>query len=453
MSLTFVVALLAWAIVLVFISFKSRVQTGSEFASARGRFSPVVITTSIVATLVGPGFSLGAAHNGFVSGFTGILPLLGYAVGAAISGFVVAPFIASNKQASSLADVIDKAYGKLYAETVRLSGIIVCIIVTSLMVMVCAGLLSAVGFSESTASFVVLAVIVAYTMFGGMVSSILTDFLQATVFILVMVFLAAILAATVDFSVSNSISNAPETTNNALKMLALGFGFAFGEIMLPPYAHRTIASADSRSARKAFLLTSGFVIVWLPLMAFIGIGGRKLGVPDAGSDTLMAIADRVIGGKAELVIAVALFGILMSTADSLLQSAATDISSFFATTENETNITGLTLSRMRMMLAVSAVLSWGLIRFLPGIIDSLMIVYTIWAPVAVLPLIYLSIKKGQVYSRWSGLISGSLGGLTTAFTALGIVGVGNIPPIVLGLFVSGAALIIAEMVSFFRPQP
>jgi len=453
MNLTFFMALLAWAIALIFVSFKTRVQTGSEFASARGRFSPIVITTSIVATLVGPGFSLGAAHNGFVSGFTGILPLLGYAVGAAISGLVVAPFIASNKKASSLADVISISYGKLYAEIIRLSGITVCIIVTSLMVMVCADLLSNAGFSNSNAAFIVLAVIVAYTMFGGMVSSILTDLIQATVFILAMIFLAVVLAATVDFSSSGVISHVPETTNSSLKMLALGFGFAFGEIMLPPYAHRTFASGDGQSARKAFLLTSGFVVVWLPLMAFIGLAGRKFGVPDSGSDTLVAIADRVIGGKAAFIIAVALFGILMSTADSLLQSAATDISSIFSRSKNESNLSGLSLSKMRFVLAGGAVISWGLIRFLPGIIDSLMIVYTIWAPVSVLPLIYLSIRKGLVCSRWSGLISGSLGGLTTALSALGILSAGDVPPIIFGMLVSAAALGFSEITSYSRTQP
>jgi len=164
------IAIIIFAVVLAgFAYFVRRSKSYTDFAVGNKTFGVGLLTASFVATLIGPGFSIGMVGRGFSTGLYFLLGAIAYGVGYYLFGKFLAPRFAQMKDSVSLGEVMEKKYG-VWGK--RLTGILSFVLLTgfvAIMVNVASDILSGITGLSTTLAAVISAVLVAfYTLFGGL---------------------------------------------------------------------------------------------------------------------------------------------------------------------------------------------------------------------------------------------------------------------------------------------
>ena len=270
----------------------TQVRGSSKRFTVCGKSMPfLVIGTALLAQAVDGNATLGNASLSFTQGvWAGIMIPLGLA----ISLFVVGRFLAAPLNRMNLLTLPEFFYHRYdkYTEAMVSFLTIVCFTV------VIAGNLSAVawilsvvsGMDYVTALIIATAVIVTYTIAGGLYSAIWTDFFQIHVALIGFVaaaawfigthgwssIVASIPAEKLDFSGITNVGSGALT--NWAGMIAL----AFGNAMALDFMERVFAAKSPDTARKACYYAGGLTIVIGACATILGLGAISLvqGVED-----------------------------------------------------------------------------------------------------------------------------------------------------------------------------
>ncbi|MHC2071108.1 sodium:solute symporter family protein [Bremerella sp. T1] len=409
---TIVTATYFLALVVLVISGR-RAKSMVDFAVGSREIPGTIVFATLSATVIGPGYSMGLANKVAGDGLIWLLIFFAFSAQTVLIGMFVAPRLREFTEAVSVGDVIGYRYGAL------------CKVVTGILsVLLCTGIVGAIA--KATGDILASAtglpflwcvigstvVVVAYSTFGGIKSDIISDVFQFIV--LAATFPLVLFMMHTEFGLPELLEGVSTETSSlsgpsGLQLFSLVLAFFLGETLIPPYVNRAYAAANPRQARLGFLLTGGFSVAWFIVCASIGLLGR--GVVDADSENVfMATLMYVLpSGLLGLAFA-AMFSIIMSSQDSLLNAAAVSLQNDVLgqlTGNLKNHIDGIKLVKVITVLIGVTAMSFALV--VPGIVEALMVCYTLWAPTIVLPLIIAVLMKGaHPYAGASAIFAGAL---------------------------------------------
>jgi len=424
------------------------VRRGTSFSgfSVAGRRVPaMMVAASLCATYIGPGYSLSLSGRAVSTGFF-MLPLfLLFSVQTIVSGIWLAPRLQQHSGAHTIGEVLESWYGRPVKVIVGALSVALCTGIAGLLARVGGQILAtSFGWHLSVGILIVTGVGLLYVFTGGLKAVVLTEAAQ---FIVILAATAALALATWSQlpSISQAASETVAKTNAAFREAgwlnygALAVTFFFGEMLLPPYANRALASDTQSSSVRGFVWAGIFAATWFLVMVALGsVAPSFLAEPgSAGADTtLLDLANSVLPAGLNGLFFVAIAAIVMSTQESLLNAGAVSFVRDLIPNRSRSEKAELVVARITTVLLASIGIIVAFIS--PGILRGLLMAYAVWAP-TVLPVLLWGLL-GKKTVKIVGLSSCFAGLITSVITVITVPGDrGAALGTVLGLFAAGIA--------------
>lgn len=428
---------------------KNRESNSSiKFSKGSNYYTKRIIFFTVIATMIGPGFSYGAIDEFGISGFFYII----FYLLAMLQFWLFGHFFAGKikeigDDKETVGDIIGSSYGKLAQIFTGFITIAFSIAIVGVISLGGGKVISSITEipTETATAFVVI-FITLYTFWGGISAVIKTDKLQfwLIIFLGVLGLVASVIHInSSNIEISSLINNNWFKSNlDAKSMIGIGFAFFLGEAFLPVYSIRGLISSNPESARKAFKNVAYFGSIWFVALAFIGVtASTTLQITELSYLNLTKSVFR--NGFGLLLLGIALTGmisVVMSTLDSILNSGGVSfrkdiMEQIFKVDES------VKLTYTRMAILLIAVVGLILTLFEKNIVSLLITAYKIWVPTITFPLAY-SLLKNKIKYKKSGLFGitfGAIGYIVFEYFIITIV-----PPIVAGLVFNILALLISE---------
>ena len=426
------IIVVVYSLVVIAIGLGARKKTGSQngFFVAQRRISVPFITGSFIATAVGGSVTVGMAGLGFGQGLTGAWWLLVGSIGLVFLGVFFAKKI-RGAALYTLPEIVEKQYGRRVGLAASLLIVIAWVGVVAGQIVAAGKVLSILGIGSVAFWMVIFTIVfVAYTILGGQLSVIRTDFFQAIVVYLgIFVTLALLLPQAgglegLRLSLPQhhfSFPVSPQFDWKALLSLLILVGATY--VVGPDMYTRLFCARDEKTAqRAAFLSASAFIPLAFAIVV-IGMGARviypQISPEQAFPQVISGLLSPWLGG----LILAALVAALMSSADTCLFSQSViltqDVIKRFYPELDEKK----TILVTRLNVIFLGLVALGLAMLLRGVISSLLFAYTIFTCGLVVPVIagfYREKLKLSPLGALAALIGGGLVGLTGKIPALAI---------------------------------
>lgn len=388
------IAIAIYMLLMLVVALLTRgVKSFDEFAVGSRSLPFSLLFASIAATYVGPGGSIGFAGKGFSDGLVFFLLAALFPLQSVLTGLFVVPRIAALKNCSSVGDVFAEKYGK---SSKLISGVIsvgLCLGFSAIMAMVGGKMLSSfTGMSMLTAVLIMSGITTFYVFTGGLRASVVTDVLQFSIFTLVVPIFLFLALKKMSVPLADVSSEALKLTVvgfekiGLLALLGMALSFLLGEMLIPPYVNRALAGKGQNDAKRGFVLSGFFGFAWLVVIFGLGVVARFMLPPDTVPDNVfMSLASQVLPAGLYGLLVIAILGIVMSSQDSVINAGATtavrDVLFIFGLQKKQELIAG------KLLTILIAVVAGAIALYLPSIIESVLICYTIWAPTVAVPLV------------------------------------------------------------------
>lgn len=417
-----------------------RTKSFSEFAVGGRSVPATMIFASLAATIVGPGFSVGITNKSWDQGFLFYFLTVTFSVQILLTGLLFAPRLAAERDCNTLGDVMRKRYGRFTHFLTGILSVGLCIGFTAVMGKIGGAMLNGItGWSMPVCLVTVTGVTALLTFTGGLRATIATEGVQFSLKAIIVPTMLLLAVSKSSVSLSELSAKASSLTTTAFQgmtmwqLIGVAVSFALGEILIPPYANRALAAKTASASKSGFLCAGGFVIVWLAIVAALGVVAHGILPADTKPDDVFVALGRAVlpAGVFGLLLA-AIIAIVMSSQESVLNSAAVafvrDLIGIFVSPGEKTTL--LLVKGSTLVIAVSAIIA---AQFSPSIIEGLLLLYSIWAPTILVALIAgLYIKETRPLASWFSILGGASTSLGWQFAKEP----GGVPAILVGLAAS-----------------
>ncbi len=365
-----------------------------DYAVAGRNYPAVIIFATLSASFIGGGFTLGNAEKVFLFGIVNILALWGFSVKEVLVSIFIAPKMDRFRDCISVGDIMQRAYGKT---SKVISGVFA--------VMVCMGIVGAqVGaigyvfevFLNMPRTFGILlgcGIVIVYVTLGGMKAVIFTDVAQFLI-LLVGLPLALYFGAQQVGGWSVVMANVPTNHLTLLgempiaAFVSLFLVFLLGETLVPPYLQRLLIGKNSKSVARGTLWSGIFSFPFFFISGAIGLVALTM-APDLNPNLAIpyVVQTALPVGASGLVVA-AIICVVMSSADSFLNSAAVAFSNDIIKPLKRVPLS----EKNELVLAKIVTFTVGISAIIfaiqiQSILDILIYAYHFWAPIVLVPLI------------------------------------------------------------------
>ncbi len=421
---------------------------------------------SIVATDVGGGFSIGLGGLGFIMGLSGSWLLFTGLIGAWLAAVLIIPKLKKMDMEKGLLtypDFLERVYNKKVAIFAAVISGIGYLGFTAAQILAGAKLAAGSLFSDFTfmdplqfSLFIMAAIILLYTVLGGIKAVIYTDTIQWIILLSGLLFAGLpilwfklggweVISASLPANHFSLLNIKPITFINwFFTIVPIWF------IAMTLY-QRAFACRSVKEAKKAFLIAGVFEY---PLMAFMGVSLGLLGsivFPDADPEMAlpMLLRDYLPIGVSGFVLA-AYFSAVMSTADSCLIASSGNfvndlIEKFLPKQLSHNGMVRLS----QIVTLIVGLLALVLASSFTTILDLILNAYAFMVSGLFIPTIAAYFLRRQ--DSTAALVSMILGGTTTIFLiGFKIKIMFGIDPSVIGISVSLLSFLIVRMVNMNR---
>jgi SSS family solute:Na+ symporter len=435
-----------------------RSRTFSDYAVGGRAVPAMMVFASLAATIIGPGFSVGSTGKAYDVGFLFYFLCLPYALQNIVVGLFVAPRLTACRDCSTLGDIMRKSYGPFAHLLTGIISVGMLVGFTAVIGRIGADMLSEItGWSLAACLIAVTGTTALLTFTGGVRATIATEAVQFALFSIVVPIMLWVAIVKSPIGLEQISERATALTlqgiagTSGIQMLGIGVSFMLGEALLPSYVNRALSATSEKGSRTGFVLSGSYVVVWLAIVGALGIVARDILPEGTVSDSVfVTLAQYVLPAGVYGLILAALVAIVMSSQEATLNSAAVsvvrDIVPFVAKLPDERS-----LFLAKLVTLALALLSIFIAQFSPSIIEGLLILYSIWAPTILVPLIAaLFIRETKPLAGWLSIVCGGAASLLWQ-TALGEPA--GIPAILVGLAASGAAYMAGHATGTRRSAP
>ena len=391
-----------------FILYTRRKGDFKEFSVAGKSLGTFMIFVSLAATFIGPGFTMGFVRQGFKEGILYATLTAFTAVVMCIAGVVIGPRIRKRfVDGVSIGDVIGGPHSHNHKFVRLLTGFINFWFLTAACIaMSYAGgelVNNVFGFSKQLSILGITFIVILYSFFGGVRATIQTDTLQLIHFVILIPLLMLLMVFSEGFSIGDVSTQLKVSTGSALDAYSISalFGMAFVWSLMsgfgPVVVNRVLASRSDRAVRNALVAVGIFVALWLLLMNVIGVIGKTLHPELQDSDQLLLnIAEIHFPEILYAIFVIALIGVVMSSQDSILNSAAVIFSEDMVSPLWSEMSDGQKLFFSKLSTIAIGLISIIVAGFVDSIIGVLSIVFSYYIPIMV-PLVLLSVLLKRHY--------------------------------------------------------
>ena len=401
---------------------KKEASSSDGFFVAGRRSTTLFIMGSLCATIIGASVTLGMAGLGYFRGLTGAWWLLAGSAGLLILGFFFARTVRSFGL-YTLPELVEKQYGSKTAGLVASILIVVAWLAVIAAQIIAAGKILSVMLPDvnmSTLMVISASVFILYTVLGGQYSVIRTDLVQFGIIVVgVLVCLWLVIDRVGGFgglhaSLPSDFFSFPVSVKFGwLDLLSLLILVGSTYVVGPDMYSRLFCARDEKVAKSSALSAALITIPIAFVIVFIGMGAKVL-FPDIAQEQALptVIKDVLPIGVSGLVIA-AILAAVMSSADTCLLTSSTiltaDIYKRAFPKMNERK----TLIASRLGVILIGVIALVVALQMKGIINSLLLAYTVFTSGVVLPVV-AGFFKDKLKVNSIGAIAAILGGGGTA---------------------------------------
>ena len=396
--------------------FASRnVTTNTDYFLAGQSLSIPAITATLLATQIGGGMFLGTAQNPF----HGLLYIIGMVFGFLFLGMGFASKLQEFK-VTTVGEIFEKAYNSqiLHKLTALLSVLSMCGIIIAQIVATKSVLIHFAGIENDFIFLAFWALILLYTIIGGLSAVVMTDMVQVIVILTVFtgICLYSLTTSTVPFFTMNTFTKMQTlftqsslTYGQAFKIMSMPMLFSLIEQDL---AQRFFSAQSKKAAALAALCASILLLLFSFVPFYFGIQAQLLNIAiPKGTSPLLPLLRSITNPLFFTLALSAILSAITSTTDSLLCAVSAIITTAI-TSFNKTIKPSLWLSR-------SVTLSCGVATLIisyfvsNNIINILVDSYEISVAMLFIPLILCFVLKDLRES--AALTSSACGGIGFIF--------------------------------------
>jgi SSS family solute:Na+ symporter len=298
-------------------------------------------------------------------------------------------------------------------------------------------------------------IVILYTTFGGMRAVVATDIVQ---FIILAVGMPLVLIFGIKYiggidamiaAIPLDRIQIPGAHYQWLGLFALVLIFMFGETLVPPYVQRLCIGRTVQEASRGTLYSGLFSIPFFAITGLIGLVALAISPTLDANLALPHVVVTVMPPVLKGLVIAAVISIVMSSADSFLNSAAI---AFINDVLNPLRARPLSepqsLALAKVVTFTVGTLSIIFALTIKSVLDILIYAYTYWAPVVLVPLIatIYGYRKGVI-----GFVAGAFSGLLAATFWDNMLGQpGQIAGLVVGVFTN---LVVFSLMPEVRTAP
>jgi solute:Na+ symporter, SSS family len=379
------------------IFFKDKVRNFKDYSIGKKRFSTPVLIATTIATLIGSGSVIGTAQAIYEHGVPMIFVFLGTPVGAFLTARFFIRRLKKYYRCFSSAQIIGSMYGKKPRIMAGVSSVIFCMAVVAVQIKGLSYVVENIFlFRSDYAVILSFFTIILYTTFGGVSSVIKTDVIQFLIFAIA---LPIIVSYTVNFygGVSQIISSIPENklgTDISVLSLLGAFLYYLAPNVNPPYIHRVLICKNYKNNINIAYSFAAFdfaVILFVSFVAFIAI----YQYPNIESkQAFFSVVSNALGEKFTYIFGITLLCLIVSTADSLINTGASIFANDLGFIVKRKNSEQTDILYLRVITFASGIFSLMTALYFNSIFEIIMFFVQYQYLISSLPLLFgLMIKK------------------------------------------------------------
>lgn len=365
------------------------------------RFFPLMMT--FLATQVGGGLVLGAADEAYRFGWPVLLYPTGAAVGLILLGMGLGKKLAQF-QVSTVAQILEVVYrSPTLRKIASLLSVISLFMILVAQIIASSRFLVSLGFSNTALFVLFWAIVIIYTVRGGLKAVIATDIVQAAFFSVV--FLLSF--GFVFYTDPSSFFQTP-----VVEKFAGASSKLCGWLLMPlmfmiieqDMGQRCFAGGSPRIVSRASLWAGIFTLIICLIPIFFGVLGKTLGiaVPE-GASVLMTVIEKTTNPWVTAFVGCAVLAAIISTASSLISAISSNLSNDFIKRQNTIPISQ----------GITAVISIGALFFafyFNNVVDLLIQSYELSVSCLFIPILAALFKRqGNFLAALLSILFGALG--------------------------------------------
>jgi len=420
-----------------------------DFFVAGRKGSSLLITSSLLATIVGGSATVGMAGLGFTQGLTGAWWLLVGSVGLVVLGLFLADKV-RKFGLYTLPELVEKQYDSRIALAASVLVVVSWMGIIAGQIVASGKILSVLGIGSPVMWMIVFsAIFVAYTLLGGQYAVIRTDTLQIGIIFAGIFGSLALLLSRLGGLSGLMVCLSPEqfafplSSHFGVKelisfLLLVGLTYVVG----PDMYSRLFCAKDIKTARVSVFWTALLIIPFAFGITLIGMGASALFPQISPEQAFPTVINEVLPPFLGGVVLAALLGAVMSSADTCLLTASTiltvDIVGRFKPSLSQREI----LSLSRWGIVVLGLCSLLLALTLKGVINALLFAYTVYTCGLILPVIAGFYKKKLRVTPMGALVAIIGGGSVALISKLFDIKYLDLG----GLLISGLLLFIVSFI-------
>jgi len=326
----FVVSLLLLQLICLIVGKQASRKMESQedyFLAGRGiRFFPLLMT--LIATQVGGGLVLGSAEEAFRYGWY----VLFYPAGACLGLLLLAAGIGSRLSkinVSTVAQIFEVVYRSDKLKKIASSlSILSLFMILIAQVMASKRFMISLGVGDEWLFMSFWAIVIIYTMIGGLKAVVATDIVQALFFIVIFVtcFISTLLGQT-SFDIAANPVAFDFDQSKWMGWLLMPLLFMLIE---QDMAQRCFGAKSAKVVSWASAIAALSIMTICAIPVYYGILGKSLGVEVVpGSSVLMTVLQLTTNPTLTALFGCAILAAIISTADSLMNAISSNVSQDF----------------------------------------------------------------------------------------------------------------------------
>lgn len=380
------------------IFYSRNVHNVREYAIGNRNFSTSTLAATIVATWIGGGVLSQTIDETYKQGLYFIIPAIGDSLVLAVIGYFLAPRMAEFLGTLSIAESIGNLYGKKVRLITGVIGIISCIGAVAVQFKVSATILQL--FFNVSSFYAVLAsaaIVVLYSSFGGIKVVTFTDVIQFFTFATVIPIISLVIWGTISDpdKIYSTISQHPsfdykqifDFYNPKLLHSLLLFLFFIIPTLEPAIFQRITMAKNTSQITNSFIIAAFACLIMSLLISWIGIL-LLADNPNLDPNNLLTY---IIGTYSypglKGLIAIGIIAIIMSTADSYINSAAVIFTNDFCKPLNIQLNDNKALILTRSSAACIGFLAFFLAFNTQSLLKLTLLIWGLYMPIITVPLL------------------------------------------------------------------
>lgn len=401
-------------ILLIGIISSRKVNTIDDFAISNVRYGKTIVFITMCCSFLGGGFSFGNATEVFKNGIGNILTLFGFSIGQIFIGKYVATKIDRFKGCISTGNIIGSIYGKNMQVATGILSTIICCGILGAQVSVMGNIFEVfVGIDSYIGVIIGFGIVLIYSTLGGIKADVITDIIQFIILIIGMPILM-IYGLNQVGGVSGILNSVPmshwNVFNNTgiISFSSLFITLMIGEMLVPPYVQRLLMGKNAKDTSQATIMSGYASIPFFIMTGMIGIISYTFNPNMQPEFAMTGLVKDVLPVGVSGIIISAMMAIVLSTADSFLNSAAVGLINDVYVPLKEYDVSEKSrLKIVRIANLMIGIISISIALLIPNLIDILTFSYSFWAP-TILPILLfcifgITLKKFVV---WLGILVG-----------------------------------------------